>query len=156
MPKLTNENRPTIEQLIKHVYDHAIKHYNEGWDQWIECLEYSDQIDILEGCKTYDQALLTAAKTVKEQCEYAAIRAENCALYDTGEDSKTEFYNEIQRNADKTIEQLSGTLKDEFPVPNFAENDEDSCPNCRHYNAMLVYWENNIRKQKCRDCGHIV
>jgi len=150
MPKLTNEQ---MNELIKHVDTHAIKHYNEGWDQWIECLEFDDKAKILKDCITYKQALLTASETVQEQCEYAAIRAENCALYDTGEDSKTEFYNEIQRNADKTIEQLSDTLK---PVPNFAENDEDSCPNCRHYNAMLVYWENNIRKQKCRDCGHIV
>mgnify|MGYP006398430687 FL=1 len=104
MPKLTNEQ---MNELIKHVDTHAIKHYNEGWDQWIECLEFDDKAKILKDCITYKQALLTASETVQEQCEYAAIRAENCALYDTGEDSKTEFYNEIQRNAEKSVKQLA-------------------------------------------------
>ena len=98
---------PTMDELIKHVDAHAIEHYPDGWDEWIECLDYSEKVKILEGCIAYKEARLEAAKVVKEQLKYAAIRAENCGLWDTGEDSKTEFYNQIQVNAEKSVQQLA-------------------------------------------------
>jgi len=96
-----------IAELVKAVDAHAIRHYEDGWDIWVECMEHNEKVELLSGCTTEKSAVLKAAETVKEQCETEAIRAENCGLYDTGEDSKTEFYNQIQRNADKTVAELA-------------------------------------------------
>ena len=95
------------ETILTLVDDHAIQKYEEGWDQWIECMDKEEKLEILKGCTTEKAAILKAAKTVKLQCQYNEIRAENCALYDTGEDSKTEFYNQITENAAKSEEDLA-------------------------------------------------
>jgi len=96
-----------IAELVKAVDAHALRHYDDGWDVWVECVEKDEKRWILSGCTTEKSAVLKAAATVKELCKFNAIYAENCALYDTGEDYKTEFYNQIQRNADKTVAELA-------------------------------------------------
>ena len=95
------------ETILALVDDHAIPRYEDGWDYWVECLDKAEKLEILSGCKTEKEGILRAAKTIKEQNELNEIRAENCALYDTGEDSKTEFYNQIMENAAKSEEDLA-------------------------------------------------
>ena len=31
--------------------------------------------------------------------------------------------------------------------------DNDCCPQCKHYNALLWQWRGDFRVHKCRDCG---
>ena len=95
-----------MDDFIKKIDDHAYRNY-EQWDEWVECLDTADKLEIVAGATTYDQALQKAAEWAKERLEMQGIRAENCALYDTGEQAQTDHYNQIQANTELSVEDLN-------------------------------------------------
>ena len=94
-----------LNEYIEKIDDHAYKNY-EQWDHWVECLDPVNKVEILEGSKTFEQALRKAAEWVGTTLEIQADRADACALYDTGEQSQTDYYNEIQANAKLSVNDL--------------------------------------------------
>ena len=88
-----------ILEIVKKIDKHAIANYEQGWDGWIETLNPEDKIEIFEGAEEIDQCFKKAQSWVADWCDWQAVGAENCALYDTGEQESTDRYNQYQDNA---------------------------------------------------------
>ena len=95
-------------KYIAKIDAHAHSHY-EQWDEWVECLDTEDKLKIIAGTTTYEQALRKAAEWVKVRLEIQGIHAENCALYDTGEQEYDDYYTEIQANTELDVDALMET-----------------------------------------------
>jgi hypothetical protein len=90
---------------IERINTHAERNY-EQWDEWVECLDTENKLEIIAGATTYEEALQKAAEWAKEALEIQGMRAENCALYDTGEQESTDRYNATQANAELSVADL--------------------------------------------------
>lgn len=89
----------TILEIVKKIDKYAIHNYENGWDIWIETLNPEDKIEIFKGCKQFEKCFKKAQAWVGDGCTVQAIKAESCALYDTGEQEATNRYNRYQENA---------------------------------------------------------
>lgn len=97
---MTSKTTPTLAEMVVHVEEYAVAHYEEGWDIWVESLEVEEKEAIVSGAKSKGGALKKAKAHLKPMVEAAAIQAENCGLYDTGEEESTARYEQYQRNAE--------------------------------------------------------
>ena len=86
----------TYKEIINLLDDHAKAHYEEGFDGWIETLDYEDKRDIVQSAPiTFDACYAKFIQWVADYAQSDAIRAENCALYE----ESPQYYEQIQANA---------------------------------------------------------
>ena len=103
-----------ITETLRRLEKHAIANYEYGWDNWVECLDDEDRIDILstidkeiaDGTVTmaacYPLAMLRAAQWVADSAESSSVGAENSALYDTGTKEGDDRYKQYTLNVQRT------------------------------------------------------
>jgi len=113
-----------ITETLRRLEKHAIANYEYGWDNWVECLDDEDRLDILSTidkeiadgtlkmAKCYPLAMLRAAEWVAISAESDSIGAENCALYDTGTQEGVDRYDHYTSNAQRTRNEVEKCKED--------------------------------------------
>jgi len=120
-------DKEDVKETLRLIYKHAIANYEYGWDNWIECLDDEDRIDILSTidkeiadgslkmAKCYPLAMLRAAQWVAISAESNSIGAENSALYDTGTQEGDDRYSQYTSNAKRTRDEVK-TCKEKYHI----------------------------------------
>tara|TARA_R110000824_G_scaffold332031_2_gene518655 strand:+ start:890 stop:1237 length:348 start_codon:yes stop_codon:yes gene_type:complete len=109
---MTGKKTMNILEIVEKINKYAIHNYENGWDIWIETLNPEDKIKIFEGSEEFDKCFKKAQAWVSDGCEVQAIQAENCALYDTGEQEATNRYSRYQENAE--LQKNNSLKKDDW------------------------------------------
>ena len=102
-----------ILEIVKKIDKHAIANYEQGWAQY-NC-DPKVLKEIFEGAEEIDQCFKKAQSWVADWCDWQAVGAENCALYDTGEQESTDRYNQYQDNA--KLQKKNASQQDEIIIP---------------------------------------
>jgi len=85
------------KEIINRLDDHAKAHYEEGFDGWIETLDYEEKLDIIHGAHdSYEACYARFIDWVADYAQSDAIRAENCALYE----EHPQYCDHIKANAE--------------------------------------------------------
>ena len=107
-------DREDETETLRLILKHALANYENGWDNWVECLDDYNRIEVLSRidkeladgtvtmAKCYPLAMLRAAQWVADAAEADSTGAENCALYDTGTQSGDRRYAEYVSLAKRT------------------------------------------------------
>lgn len=88
-------------------------HYANGWDNWIETIDDTARVKIFSGSNNWNEAFILVSKWIAERAEADSIRAENCALYDTGTQEGDDMYRQYTSNAKTTKEAVKKLVDDE-------------------------------------------
>ncbi len=76
----TTERKYTRDELVKHVKDHALEHYDTpgmGWDFLIECYSDKDIAELIEGARTPAGAIKKAKVMASAHGEQRAAARED-------------------------------------------------------------------------------
>ena len=128
-------DREDETETLRLILKHALANYENGWDNWVECLDDYNRVEVLsEICKEqadgtvtmakcYPLAMLRAAQWVADAAEADSIKAENYALYDTGTQSGDRRYSEYVSLAERTKDAV------------------------KFYKEELVAWQKNVDRK---------
>jgi len=106
----------TYKEIIKLLDDHAKAHYEEGFDGWLETLDYEDKRDIVHSTPlTFDACYGKFIQWVAGYAEGDAIRAENCALYEESPEYAQRIQDNYEARRDEAFAYCQKDLAKELP-----------------------------------------
>lgn len=93
MPEPSQTNSKVMTRVfVKQIDELATTFYEDGWDGWVETLDADEKMSIIAPATSHLHAIILAQDWVAVYAECEAIRAENSALYDTGDESSDHRY----------------------------------------------------------------